>query len=102
MQKILAAAAIFSGVFIAFVDSRPAWEDTGITVFGLLAVSGLLGMFGPKRPWLWALLVGIWIPLYNILTTHNISLVITLIFPFLGAYAGMLVRNLIINKLIPT
>jgi hypothetical protein len=102
MQKILAAAAVLSGIFIAFVDSRPTWDDTGITVFGLLAVSGLLGMLGPKRPWLWALLVGIWIPLYNILTTHNFSLLITLFFPFFGAYAGMLVRHLIIDKLIPT
>jgi hypothetical protein len=102
MQKILAAAAVLSGIFIAFVDSRPTWDDTGITAFGLLAVSGLLGILGPKRPWLWALLVGIWIPLYNILTTHNFSLLLTLIFPFFGAYAGMLVRNLIINKLIST
>jgi hypothetical protein len=102
MQKILAAAAVVCGVIIAFVDSRPTWDDTGITVFGLLAVSGLLGMLGPKRPWLWALLLGVWMPLYYILTKNNFSMLITLIFPFMGAYAGMLVRNLIINKLIPT
>ena len=100
LQKILAAFAVVAGMFIAFVDSRPTWDDTGITVFALLLVSGLLGMLGPKRPWLWALLVGIWLPLYYIITTHNFSLLITLLFPFLGAYAGMLVRNLIINKLI--
>jgi len=100
MQKILAAIAVVSGLFIAFIDSRPNWDDTGITVFALLVASGLLGMLGPKRPWLWALLVGIWLPLYYIVTKHEISMLITLIFPFFGAYAGMLVRNLIINKLI--
>lgn len=100
LQKILAAIAVVSGMFIVFVDSRPTWDDTGITVFALLIVSGLLGMLAPKRPWLWALQVGIWLPLYYIVTTHNFGLLITLIFPFFGAYAGMLVRNLIINKLI--
>ena len=100
LQKILAAVAVVSGTLIAFVDSRPTWDDTGITVFALLVVSGLLGMLGPKRPWLWALLVGIWLPIYYIGAAHNFSLLITLIFPFFGAYAGMLVRNLIINKLI--
>ncbi len=99
LQKILAAIAIISGLLIAFVDSRPTWDDTGITVFALLVVSGLLGILGPKRPWLWALLVGIWLPLQYMITKHNFSLLVTLIFPFFGAYAGMLARNLIINKL---
>jgi hypothetical protein len=101
VQKILAAIALISGILIAFVDSRPTWDDTGITVICLLAASGLLGILGPKRPWLWALLVGIWLPLYTIVNAQNFSLLITLIFPFLGAYAGMLVRKLIIDRLIP-
>jgi hypothetical protein len=100
LQKILAIFAVASGLFIAFVDSRPNWDDTGVTVFALLVVSGLLGMLAPKRPWVWAFLVGIWLPLYYLVTALNFSVLITLLFPFLGAYAGMLVRNLIINKLI--
>ncbi len=98
MQKVLAALALICGILIAFVDSRPTWDDTGITVMGLLAASGLLGILGPKRPWLWALLVGIWLPLYYIASRHNLSMLITLIFPFCGAYAGMLFRRLVINR----
>ncbi len=100
VQKVLAVLAIVAGGLIAYVDSRPTWDDTGITVFALLAASGLFGIFGPKKPWLWALLVGLWLPLYSVVTTHNFSLLITLIFPFFGAYAGMLVRKLVIDKLI--
>lgn len=100
MQKVLAGLAIIAGGCIAYVDSRPTWDDTGITVFALLASSGLLGLLGPKKPWLWALLVGLWLPLYSITTRHDFSMLVTLVFPFLGAYAGMLVRKQVIDRLI--
>ncbi len=100
LQKILAAVAVVCGMLIAYVDSRPAWDDTGITVFALLTVSGLIGLLASKRPWLWALLVGIWLPGYYVVTTHNLTMLIILIFPFIGAFAGWLVRNQVINKLI--
>src|SRR5689334_18066823 len=32
MQKILLAIAVIAGLFYAYVDSRPTWDDTGITV----------------------------------------------------------------------
>jgi len=95
MQKVLFALGIVSGLLIAYVDTRPHWDDTGITVFALLASSGLLGLLGFRRPWLAALAVGLWLPIWYIATTHNLTMLITLIFPFIGAYGGWAVRKMV-------
>ena len=63
MQKILIAFSIAIGVLIAYVDSRPNWDDTGITAVAIFAACFLFAAFDPVRPWLWALCVGVWIPL---------------------------------------
>jgi hypothetical protein len=86
---------ILLGITIAYIDSRPGWDDTGITVGFLLLSTGLLGFFSPKRSWLWALVVGIWIPLASIFFTHNYAGLIAIVFAFAGAYSGMLMRKAI-------
>ena len=35
------AIALAMGIVIGFVDSRPGWDDTGITVVSLLLASGV-------------------------------------------------------------
>jgi len=51
MQRLLPAIACFLGLLIAYVDSRPTWDDTGITAGSILLVSGLLAMLADRRPW---------------------------------------------------
>jgi uncharacterized MnhB-related membrane protein len=97
MQHILLAVAVLAGLFSAYVDSRPTWDDTGVLAFGILLVCGLLTVLGHRRPWLIALAVGIWIPLNAILFTHVYAAVVALAFAFVGAYGGWLV-NLGIRK----
>jgi len=92
MQNLLLGIAVMAGLFSAYVDSRPNWDDTGILVAGLLLVSGLLTLLGHRRPWLIALAIGIWIPAYEIFTTHDLTLLVILLIPLLGAYGGWLVR----------
>lgn len=92
MQNLLLAVAVLAGLFSAYVDSRPTWDDTGILAFGILIVCGLITLLGYRRPWVIALAVGIWIPLYWILTTHNYGSILALVFAFVGAYGGWLVR----------
>ena len=87
-QKILLVAAVFFGLFVAYVDSRPTWDDTGITVFALLIGSGIIGLLAEKRPWLFGLAIGLWLPLWYIVTTHNLSMIIILAFPLIGVYVG--------------
>jgi hypothetical protein len=99
VQKTLLALAILTGLFIAFVDSRPNWDDTGITAGVMLLSSGLLTLLGYRRPWLIALAIGLWTPLYETYVSRNFQLpgvilfpVLVLLIPTIGAYAGWAVR----------
>ncbi len=62
MQKAVLAIALAVGGLIGYIDSRPNWDDTGVTAAAIFVVCGTLGAAGPSRPWLWALAVGMWIP----------------------------------------
>ena len=96
MQKVFVALGIAAGCFIAYVDTRPNWDDTGITAGLLLLSAGLLTLLGYRRPWLMALAVGIWIPLYYIYRSHDWAMLIVLVIPLIGAYAGR-AANLVIR-----
>jgi hypothetical protein len=97
VQNLLLAVAVIAGLFSAYIDSRPTWDDTGILAFGILIVSGLITLLGYRRPWVIALAVGIWIPLHGIFITHNYGSILALVFAFVGAYGGWLV-HLVIQK----
>ena len=92
MQNILLTVAVIAGLFSAYIDSLPTWDDTGILAGSLLLVSGLLTLLGQRRPWLIALAVGLWIPLHDIYLSHDLRMLLVLLFPFVGAYAGWAVR----------
>lgn len=88
MQKILLALGLLAGLFYAYVDALPNWDDTGILAGALLLTSGLLALLGYRRPWLLALAVGLWIPLHDVFVLHDLRIFIVLLIPFIGAYAG--------------
>lgn len=89
----LLGAAIAVGTAITWVDSRPNWDDTGITAGALLLTSALFGAAEPRRPWVWALAVGMGIPLHGILRNGNFSMLLVLAFTFAGAYIGAALRR---------
>ena len=101
MQKVLLVLGLIAGLLLAYVDSRPNWDDTGITVFALLLSSGLLGLAGFRRPWLLGLVVGIWIPLWEGISRTNFGALAALIFAFAGAYAGWAAHKLLRKLLRP-
>jgi hypothetical protein len=86
------------GCAIAYVDSRPYWNDAGVTAFALLAFAGFLGFIVPRHVWLWALGIGIWIPTLAMVTQPGPGSARTLLvlpFSFAGAYGGRYLRLLI-------
>lgn len=86
------AAATAVGLAIAWVDSRPNWDDTGITAGVLLLTSAVFGAASPRLPWLWALAIGLWIPL-NGLLHGNASTILVLGITFAGAFIGSGLRR---------
>jgi hypothetical protein len=96
MQKsiYLLIAALAFGFLVTYVDSRPNWDDTGVTAAAILLSCGLLGAAGPRQPWLWALAVGLWIPILGIVRTQNYASLLALGVAFIGAFAGMGLRRL--------
>jgi hypothetical protein len=88
MQKVYFMAALAAGLLIAYVDSLPHWDDTGLTVFALLLTSGIIGLLVQRRPWLFRLAIGLPLPLHAILVSGDFKMLIVLLFPLVGVYAG--------------
>jgi hypothetical protein len=88
----LLACAIGSG--IGYIDSRPGWDDTGITA-GMLLLSGLVfGAAMPRWAWLTGLALGAPVFIMN-LTLHGnygsaLAIFIALLGAGLGAFSGWL------------
>ena len=61
---LLSCSAPAGGIFIGYADSRS--DDELITLGILVGFSFLLGLLGPRRPWLWTVLIGIWAPLLDL------------------------------------
>lgn len=80
--------SIFFGIGISWIDSRPNWDDTGITVLMVLIAAFACGFIANQKPWLFALLVSIWIPVAGVLMTQNFGSLLAIVPGFIGAYAG--------------
>jgi len=94
LRKWLIIVAILIGWGITWLDSGPNWEGTGFTALLIVISTGLLGFFSPNRPWLWALTVGIWIPLVGVFIRHNFGGVLALVVAFIGAYMGCFLHTI--------
>ena len=81
------------GAIIMVVDSRPNWDDTGITAGAILMASCAFAFFSPGYWWVWALAIGLWIPGLGIIRSQNYGLLIATAVAFFGAFVGMLVRS---------
>jgi hypothetical protein len=86
-------ASIAIGLFIWRIDSQLNWDDTGITAGMILLITGLISFFNPKQPFICAIAVSIWIPLFGILKDGNFVTLLTFIFGFIGVYGGSTFRN---------
>jgi hypothetical protein len=91
---LLAIIATALGLAIAGVDARPTWDDTGITAGAIFGAAFIVSIVAGRWPWLWAVLVGIWVPAVAIVNGGDGAAFLALLFAFVGAYAGHLVSRL--------
>ena len=97
-KTLLTVLAVCCGATITYVDSRPNWDDTGITAGAILLTCGVLAFLSPRQWWLWAIAVGVWIPLLGLIRTQNFAAILALVVAFIGAFLGMLVRSVVTSK----
>jgi hypothetical protein len=100
--KVYFLVAISIGMLIAWVDNQPNWDDTGVTVGVLLLVCAGFGALRPSHAWLWALAIGLWIPLIAIISTRNYGALLALGIAFIGSYAGAFARWILAPPTMPT
>jgi hypothetical protein len=89
--------AVITGICIAWIDSRPNWDDTGITAGLIFSSAAIFGYLATRKPWLIALGVCVWIPLYGNLVSHNYGGFLALVPGFAGAYLGYAIKLMIFN-----
>jgi hypothetical protein len=91
----LALCAALAGAVVAYVDSRPGYDAAGLTVFSLVGLSAVVAFVGRRRPWLWALLIGLPTPLVEVASSGDPSPIAALAFAGLGAALGWGLRALV-------
>ena len=90
---VMLILSVLSGLFLVWMDSRPGWDDTGITAGLIVVFSALFGFLQPERPWIWALTVSVWIPLYALFLAGDYMMFLVTLFGFAGAYLGAAVKK---------
>ena len=84
----LAAVVAVAGLAIAYVDSRPGWDDTSVTVTAIAIVAFAAAAVSGRRPWLWAILAGVWTPAIEIASSGQLASSSALLVAAVGAAAG--------------
>ena len=94
-------------IVLGFVAAYLALHRAGDVFVYLLLVlfGGLLGYLGPRVPWRWGIVLGVWVPIALIVSylanptreqNYNVYQPLIAIVPaFIGVYAGALVRRLL-------
>ncbi len=92
-ELIIAALAVTIGAGIAWVDTRPTWDDTGVTAGALLLAAGLAAGAG-LRWWGAALLVAA--PIFVAeLSSAGWGILISLAFTGAGSLLGAIFRRMV-------
>ena len=95
LDILAAVVAALLGSCIAYVDSQPTWDDTGVTAAALVVAAGLVSLARP-RAWLpIGVVVGLPIVAFNVARFGRWDSALAVAFSLLGAAIGGSVRRLL-------
>ena len=94
-DNIALVVAVLGGLSIAWIDASPGWDDTGITAGLLVIGAGVAAGISGRRPWLWAILVGLPTPFVELGQGGDPAALAALGFSAVGAAAGYLIARAI-------
>ena len=92
-HSVALALAIGAGIGVAWLDSSPGWDDTGITAGLLFLGAAAAAAIARDRPWLWALVVGLPTPLLETAQSGDLGSWLALVFAATGAATGWAVAR---------
>jgi hypothetical protein len=87
------AIALVAGIAIGYIDSRPGWDDTGVTAVSLLLVAGVAAFVAGRAPWLVAIAAGIWVGAFEMSFIASGGPVAALALSGIGAAIGWLIAR---------
>ena len=87
------ASALAIGTAIGYVDSRPTWDDTGLTAGLTFLSAAMLSVITPRVAVPIALAIGLPIVAFNVVPTGNFASVAALGIATVGAAVGYAVRR---------
>ncbi len=101
-QWWLSVLTLFIGVLVGLMDLRTT--EVQLTAFLMIAFGFFAGFAQPRRAWRWALMLGVWVPLFggvaaaarltNARGVDVIASVAAIGFALAGVYAGVVVKRM--------
>ena len=92
---IVVAVGLVTGLGIGYIDSRPTWDDTGITVAAVALVALALGAARPGAFWLAGLAVGVPVLAMDVLLHSNYGAALAVVIALVAAAAGAALGRLL-------
>ncbi|HEY2917025.1 MAG TPA: hypothetical protein VGI98_07415 [Candidatus Limnocylindrales bacterium] len=94
-RLVLVVAALVVGSGIGLLDSRPTWDDTGVTVALLVLAGAIFAAVDGRHPWGWALLVGAPLAIIEVPASGSLAPLAGVAFAAVGAAGGWLLARTI-------
>ena len=85
--------ALVAGIAIGYMDSRPGFDDTGVTAAALVFAAAIASLIARRAPWLIAVVTGIWVAIFELSSIGSGGPVAALALAGIGASFGWLVAR---------
>jgi len=89
----VAALVLTAGLIgwgIGYMDTRPGWDDTGVTAGALLVFGAVVGAAMPRWAWLSGLALGLPVFMMNVALHSNYGSALAIVIALVGAALGAL------------